>query len=181
MGGCLSPEQTFILYNGFWEWANERRRKINEDDCNPGDKVSLRTSTGGPYFAGTISHALAENTLTSSSSRATYDGGIVTVEKHKYYDESFLGRKTELSGLKPSEVEDDDDEEKTEENGWTTSHLFCHIECGQRYQPATTGYGVVRLRGDGQLDDDPGSADGDREGNANVAMIAKDDAADGSE
>ena len=35
------------------------------------------------------------------------------------------------------------------------------------------------LRGDGQLDDDPGSADGDREGNANVAMIAKDDAADG--
>ena len=31
MGGCLSPEQTFILYNGFWEWANERRRKINED------------------------------------------------------------------------------------------------------------------------------------------------------
>lgn len=62
MGGCLSPEQTFILYNGFWEWANERRRKINEDDCNPGDKVSLRTSTGGPYFAGTISHALAEDT-----------------------------------------------------------------------------------------------------------------------
>ena len=177
------------MHEAFLDWLHEELLELEAFDLRCRDRI-IRMSEGSQSKASLpplLQNNWKQREVTAVCSSCgenvffCYDGGIVTAEKHKYYDESFLGRKTELSGLRPSEVEDDDDEEKTEENGWTTSHLFCHIECGQRYQPATTGYGVVRLRGDGQLDDDPGSADGDREGNANVAMIAKDDAADDSD